>query len=73
MFLLTDFTVDPVDRHQYGYYFLYYVAVLIGLNLIIFILTIILVIRHACRKCYYQGRNRRIIEERRKARLLKKS
>ena len=65
MFLLTDFTVDPVDRHQIGYYFLYYVGVLIALNLCVLILSIILAIRYACRKCYYSRRNKRILAERR--------
>ena len=49
MFLLTDFTVDPVQRHEYGYYFLYYVATLIVLNLFVFVATVSLAIRHACR------------------------
>ena len=71
MFLLTDFTEDPVDRHRYGYYFLYYVAVLIGLNLVVLIISISLVIRLACRKCYYNKRNKRILKERQEAQLLK--
>lgn len=72
MFLLTDFTADPVDRHKLGYYFLYYVAVIILLNLLVLVYSIAMAVRHACRKCYYQKRNKRIIQERRKAALLNK-
>ena len=47
-------------------------AVLIFLNLFVFIAMISLAIRHACRKCYYTRRNKRIVKERRQARQLKK-
>ena len=64
MFLLTDFTNSPVIRHEYGYYYLYYVAVLIVINLAVLIYAIVVQARWAFRKHYFTKRNRKIIEER---------
>lgn len=35
LFVFTDFMEDPVTRHDYGYYFLYYVAVLMLMNIMV--------------------------------------
>ena len=53
MFLLTDFIENPVDRHDYGYWFLYYVAVLIVLNLIVLVYSLVMDARHYIRKSFY--------------------
>ena len=59
MFMLTDFTEDPVERHDYGYYFLYYVATLIGINICILIASIVIEIRRACRRWIARRKARR--------------
>lgn len=58
MFMLTDFTEDPVQRHDYGYYFLYYVATLIGINLCVLFVSIYFDVRRACRRHYARKRAR---------------
>ena len=52
MFMLTDFTEDPVLRHDYGYYFLYYVATLIGINICFFVASMVILGRIAYRRWY---------------------
>ena len=58
MFMLTDFTVNPEIRHDYGYYFLYYVATLIGINLCVLFVSIYFDVRRACRRHYARKRAR---------------
>ena len=53
MFLLTDYIADPVDRHELGYYFLYYVCALIILNLIVLFVSIGREVHYQIRKYYY--------------------
>jgi len=54
--MLTDFTVDPVERHDYGYYFLYYVATLIVINVLILVTSIMIEGRRACKRYYAKQR-----------------
>ena len=40
MFMFTDFNTNPVDRHSFGYLFLYYVAALITINVLFLVVSL---------------------------------
>ena len=52
MFMFTDFNASPVDRHTYGYYFLYYVAALIAINVIVLVVSVGIECRWNYRRWY---------------------
>ena len=52
MFMFTDFNADPVDRHLYGYCFLYYVAALIAFNVLFLAVSLTRDVRRNILRCY---------------------
>ena len=56
MFLLSEFTEDPVVRHDYGYIFLYYVLALIIINVLVLITSLVIQGRLAFRRYVYRKR-----------------
>ena len=50
LFIFTDYVGSPVDRYNYGQYFLYFIGFNIIINLVIFVLSIYWSIKKSCKR-----------------------
>ena len=73
--IFTDFIPSPVDRYEYGYYLLYFVATACAINIMLLIITIVVAIYLAIRKFLRKRKYKehmKIVEEKRAAMKVKK-
>lgn len=59
MFMFTDFNTNPVDRHSFGYLFLYYVAALITINVLFLVVSLAIEGRRALLRWYILRNHRK--------------